>query len=679
MISGDDITDTSVKRWYLEKNFKGDAKFTTIGVFDFVPNFDFNLTRRLTKSSICLVYAVWSNPQYLKFLHISLVSQFKFTDVSTADIKVFVDPKLEEQARELLPGISIVIIEGVFNKYSITLHQELHDYDRVIICDCDTFMYGEKQPFYFDVSNLSTDTILMMEDPEENARKVFENRVVLSKFRDQPGEVQRYTHAVASVLGMSITELHDMLENHRWYLSCMMVYPSHIFTSDDWKEHVQRFSALNSWCDETVFLTYAWTRGFEVGSLNQINEKVRVVLAAEARDFIRSPKNLGIVHPLHGTYCEDVTICELYDDVLQAEVEDDQEAPGFLNSARSEFWEPKPGVLKKKCKRSEGSLFEDAEDIKRVLKDSDLFIEIYEIFDDQTYTMQYLKGARRWPRLSDEEKQNYTSQIKDAYDFLIDHGYFHNSLDQPGNILVKEGKIYICDLDCITRLEGHEKWETTCRGRVKEAYEITFSAEKGYQGYTYESVKVEGAHDTERKFQKYGITPDLLKGKKVLDIGCAEGYMSLWSSEWAKEVVAVDSCQSALQTLSSVVKKLNITNISIEHACVIDFIRKSPFFDVTFCFSVLHLLAEPDMFIKELSQHTDTCFFEVDTYKGSSDDDYVYIRKRIFDSDRRHLSIEEKSLRHLFYIYFNSVEYKGKSMNGRSIYKCSTIACHGNE
>lgn len=308
--------ENGIQTWVQDGQHYVVDKFATLKDFELQTKFDFFSCDIDKQYNICLLYAVWNNPLYLKLLYLSLISQFYFTDVKCIDIKVFVDHKLEAEARALLPSfVKVIKVSQNLNKHYITLHPSLKEYDRIIISDCDTFFFGEQRELYRYISESNNKSLCMMKYVGEKVANVLGERVVLSKFK----KVEEYLEELANLLSITVPKLHEYY-SRIWYLSCLIDIPSYVFTSKDWEMHVKACqNRLGTWCDETVFLTYAWTRDIKVVDLSSLGNDIHVVLAPKTKEFMKDPKGLGIIHPLHGSFCHDTSVIELYEKISNLE------------------------------------------------------------------------------------------------------------------------------------------------------------------------------------------------------------------------------------------------------------------------------------------------------------------------------------------------------------------------
>lgn len=103
-----------------------------------------------------------------------------------------------------------------------------------------------------------------------------------------------------------------------------------------------------------------------------------------------------------------------------------------------------------------------------------------------------------------------------------------------------------------------------------------------------------------------------LKGKRVLDIGCGEGYFSLKLRELeAKEVIGIDADKPRIKKAKFVTEILNVQDITFEVMDIFDdSIDKYGHFYFTLCLGFLHRVPYPYKVIQKLTGISDTILFE---------------------------------------------------------------------
>ena len=92
--------------------------------------------------------------------------------------------------------------------------------------------------------------------------------------------------------------------------------------------------------------------------------------------------------------------------------------------------------------------------------------------------------------------------------------------------------------------------------------------------------------ESERTFQvKTGFTPEQLRGKRVLDVGCGMGRFSDVASRWGASVVAIDLSRAVDAAQRNIGAR---ENVSIAQANIFDLPFREGTFDFIFSIGVLH-------------------------------------------------------------------------------------------
>lgn len=100
---------------------------------------------------------------------------------------------------------------------------------------------------------------------------------------------------------------------------------------------------------------------------------------------------------------------------------------------------------------------------------------------------------------------------------------------------------------------------------------------------------------------RYLLAKELIKGKKVLDISCGEGYGSYLLAEWgASEVLGVDISSEAIKKAKSNFNLDNV-NFKIFDAQNLDKIKDN-IFDLIVSFETIEHLDNPELFLKEIKR-----------------------------------------------------------------------------
>lgn len=113
------------------------------------------------------------------------------------------------------------------------------------------------------------------------------------------------------------------------------------------------------------------------------------------------------------------------------------------------------------------------------------------------------------------------------------------------------------------------------------------------------------------RIEKYVEEVDI-KNKRVLDVGCNEGFFSLKLAELgAKEVVAVDADELRIKKAKFVSGILGTSNVTYEVADIFDkSIENYGHFDFVLCMGFLHRVSYPYKAMQQLTKMSDTILFE---------------------------------------------------------------------
>lgn len=110
-----------------------------------------------------------------------------------------------------------------------------------------------------------------------------------------------------------------------------------------------------------------------------------------------------------------------------------------------------------------------------------------------------------------------------------------------------------------------------------------------------------GIGDMARRLLYFGI-PDDLRGKRVLDIGCNDGYFSFLAEERGAEVVAIDSWPRRGFLLAH---ELRAAKTEFHHLNVYDITpERLGFFDIVFFFGVYYHLKHPLLALERVASVT---------------------------------------------------------------------------
>lgn len=117
-----------------------------------------------------------------------------------------------------------------------------------------------------------------------------------------------------------------------------------------------------------------------------------------------------------------------------------------------------------------------------------------------------------------------------------------------------------------------------------ESYASSF----GFEWNTHRVTQLDHAHSdlSEKTFrEKTGLTPEQVKGKRILDVGCGMGRFADVVSRWGGEVVAID-LSSAVEAAYENLKDRD--NVAVLQADVFGLPFKEEVFDIIYSIGVLH-------------------------------------------------------------------------------------------
>ncbi|MBL8063914.1 MAG: DUF1698 domain-containing protein [Anaerolineales bacterium] len=102
-----------------------------------------------------------------------------------------------------------------------------------------------------------------------------------------------------------------------------------------------------------------------------------------------------------------------------------------------------------------------------------------------------------------------------------------------------------------------------------------------------------GASDAPKKFQRFEL-PDDLTGKRVLDIGCFEGFFSFECERRGAEVVAVDVVEPGPKSGFSLIHELIGSKSTFHFTSIYDLTPEEiGMFDIVLCLGVIYHLRHP--------------------------------------------------------------------------------------
>lgn len=283
--------------------------------------------KRTEGSRLCVVYQVWGNHSYLKFLYLSIISQLVYTDVLDFDIKIFLGKGFVNDVgssliERLLPEGSVIPVnDGLSLKYGLTSHPHLANYDVVSVVDTDAFWYnptGKRTNIYAQMLehyDNGYDGLIMAHDPDTA------NNVFWSRRSDLNSNIpqKHYVDYFMRNAGTDSEVLHNFLDNEQWYLSCLFVYGKKHFREDGYGKYALTCLYDELLCDETVWMMWGFGHDYTIKGMNDTNFLNWVGAEAfneywENRDTI---DGIQYIHPVQGEGCYNMKITELYDQIVE--------------------------------------------------------------------------------------------------------------------------------------------------------------------------------------------------------------------------------------------------------------------------------------------------------------------------------------------------------------------------
>lgn len=127
------------------------SKFKNLEGLD-LQRVDRKVTKNDTHDDLVVVAHVWDDLRYAKYLYLSLISAYRFTDIKEFDVHLFFSTSLKEHENELrdlfLPFVKDISFKEKRFKYFTSFYSEIESYEFVTHLDSDLFFCGNKQPFF---------------------------------------------------------------------------------------------------------------------------------------------------------------------------------------------------------------------------------------------------------------------------------------------------------------------------------------------------------------------------------------------------------------------------------------------------------------------------------------------------------------------------------------------------
>ena len=129
----------------------------------------------------------------------------------------------------------------------------------------------------------------------------------------------------------------------------------------------------------------------------------------------------------------------------------------------------------------------------------------------------------------------------------------------------------------------------------------------GDEGKLYQSfpeLNIEGLRPTDKRLVAYGL-PEIVRGKKVLDIGCNCGFLDISISKYVEEVLGIEYNASLVDIANLTAEYLNVENVYFRQGDF-NFFCSEEVYDVVLLFAVHGWInTEPREFVNKIERLLD--------------------------------------------------------------------------
>jgi tRNA (mo5U34)-methyltransferase len=122
--------------------------------------------------------------------------------------------------------------------------------------------------------------------------------------------------------------------------------------------------------------------------------------------------------------------------------------------------------------------------------------------------------------------------------------------------------------------------------------------------------------------------PADLSGKRVLDIGCAEGFFALEMARRGADVVAMDAAPNMIRRLDWLISHFSMNNIQTKIATIESLDKSKEKYDLILMIGLLYHLRNPQQGLDIVGRMTDTLYVESALHK-KDDGSYLYLQPPI--------------------------------------------------
>ena len=235
-----------------------------------VPHTNKNFNGQKSKNKNLVVVAhVWDDLRYSKYLYLSLLSQYRFTDIANFDLKIFFSSSLKKYEKELFhifsPFTKQIYFKDKRFKYWTSFYEETTSYDVVSHIDSDLTFCGTKKPFYKKLhkkykkykSQNKTFPYICFSDYRYKSAK-FRVYFHLSRHLHQTGEISTSSYSMVKnwildtfPFDISEEDLDNWIDNSIWPWNVFYAYERDTFSSHSFRKLVEWwYKEASEWWEE---------------------------------------------------------------------------------------------------------------------------------------------------------------------------------------------------------------------------------------------------------------------------------------------------------------------------------------------------------------------------------------------------------------------------------------------
>lgn len=249
------------------------------------------------KVSMCVVYLIWGDEKYyVQCLYWSLVSQIKYTDIESADVKIFVSSSQYEFAKKNLAPFQIDIIkmDDGFSEVTIYTHAELSGYKHIVKIDADIFFTGRKANLYQSICELNIQSVGMFPEIFALTRPMIQfHKKCLT---GSNATMSNYLRGYAQSMNIPDKEIARRIDNAQWHYGCFYVCNLDFFRSKSWSGMMEYCQKINSTTIETIMILYAHEHIVDLDVL--LSKDIKFSVGETSIELFREDCDwLKIVHP----------------------------------------------------------------------------------------------------------------------------------------------------------------------------------------------------------------------------------------------------------------------------------------------------------------------------------------------------------------------------------------------